>query len=91
MTDRIDCTFGPGRAQVWRRFGRPHRLDGPAIVDVQGGEIWMRDGEFHRDDGPACIDSNGEERWFRNGQEYTPSAHERLKWEARKREEKANV
>jgi hypothetical protein len=42
----------------------------------------------HREDGPAIIERNrcGDltEQWFQNGAVYQPTAHERMKWEARK-------
>jgi hypothetical protein len=42
---------------------------------------------LHRGDGPALVERvKGEtiETWFRENKEYHPSAHERMKWEARK-------
>ena len=44
-----------------------HRVDGPAIVYINGNERWYKNGEFHRDDGPAIIYSNGGKAWYKNG------------------------
>jgi hypothetical protein len=42
---------------------------------------------LHREDGPALVErmeGKTVETWFRNNQEYHPTAHERMKWEAKK-------
>ena len=43
-----------------------HRIDGPAIEDIDGYEAWLRNGKFHRIDGPAVITSGGSIYWYKN-------------------------
>lgn len=57
-----------GGTQSWEtRDGRRHRLDGPAVIRVNGQQEWYCDGRLHRLDGPAIKCPNGEEHWYRNG------------------------
>lgn len=48
-------------------LGRPHRINGPAIVFPNGSEQWYRHGELHREGGPAMIWVGDSEAWFQNG------------------------
>ena len=41
-----------------------HRLDGPAVEDVDGIKEWWVDGKFHRLDGPAIEWENGTKQWW---------------------------
>ena len=53
-------------------------------------QVWHKKGrryEWHRVRGPACIYSDGEEVWYRDGNQYTPTAHEKMMWELRKKNE----
>lgn len=43
--------------------GRPHRPDGPAIVDRDGVRMWMEHGKLHRERGPAVVDLTRGEWW----------------------------
>ena len=40
--------------EVWFRFGKFHRIDGPAI-NCEKIQKWYRNGILHREDGPAII------------------------------------
>jgi hypothetical protein len=52
-----------------------HREDGPAEIErIENPVVECMDGTTTR---PV-------ETWYRNNKEYTPTAHERMKWEARK-------
>ena len=51
----------------WRRNGKLHREDGPAVEWANGGKEWYRSGKHHRDDGPAVEWANGYKEWWRNG------------------------
>ena len=42
---------------------------------------------WHRLRGPAVIRKNGEEEWYRNDEPYEPTAHEKMMWELRKKNE----
>ena len=44
---------------------------------------------FHRVRGPAVITRDGKEFWYRHGKPYTPTAHELMMWELRKKNESA--
>lgn len=52
---------------VYRHEGRPHRLDGPAVITATGFQGWFRYGRPHREDGPAELWPDGTRRWLRNG------------------------
>lgn len=46
--------------RVWLLDGRPHRTDGPAIVDVDSPfQEWHQHGVLHRDDGAARVTRTG--------------------------------
>jgi hypothetical protein len=44
-----------------------HRLDGPAIENVNGTKEWYQNGKRHRVDGPAVEEYDGSKEWFQNG------------------------
>ena len=52
-------------------------------------QTWLRIGSFslHRIRGPAVIYKDGTELWWRDGQYYSPTAHELVLWELRKKNE----
>jgi len=61
--------FYSEQIEVWRNSeGQPHRLGGPAVIDLDGTQEWFLHGERHRDDGPAVIRSDGYQAWFKHGQ-----------------------
>jgi len=47
--------------------GRPHRLDGPAIISAAGTRYWFRHGVLHRRRGPAVEYVNGEKEYWLKG------------------------
>jgi len=44
-----------------------HRVDGPAIIWMDGTELWYQHGKLHREDGPAVEHANGLHEWYRDG------------------------
>ena len=48
----------------WRKFGYPHREDGPAKIWPTGQKEWYQTGVRHRDDGPAIEHPDGYMAWF---------------------------
>lgn len=53
--------------------GELHRLNGPAIIDVDGHQEWYENGVRHRLTGPAVIRPDGTELWCVNGRNLTPA------------------
>ena len=47
--------------------GQYHRLDGPAIEDVDGNKYWYLNAKVHRENGPAVEWNNGYKAWYING------------------------
>ena len=54
----------------YNKDGKPHREDGPAIIDADGRKEWYQNGEYHREDGPAYLDADGYKAWYINGKCY---------------------
>jgi len=50
--------------------GLKHREDGPAIIDIKGGQYWYIYGLKHREDGPAKIMPNGTQYWYIDGKKH---------------------
>ena len=52
-------------------------------------QLWVRKESFkrHRLRGPAAITNGGQEFWFRDDKPYEPTAHEKMLWEQRKKNE----
>lgn len=77
-------TTGVAR-EVWADHPNPTALP---TLPKNYGEHFSDEIPLHRNDGPAVIerDRTGDltEHWYRHGKSYHPSAHERMKWEARK-------
>ncbi len=48
--------------------GRPHRDDGPAIIEADGTRKWYQHGKLHRDGEPAVIRANGVSEWRQYGE-----------------------
>ena len=40
-------------AKIWYLFGKKHKLDGPAVIHVNGDTEYWQYGKRHREDGPA--------------------------------------
>ncbi len=49
------------------RWGARHRVDGPALLRVDGFEQWWQHGQLHRDDGPAETLPDGTRSWYLRG------------------------
>ena len=56
--------------QIWKKNGKLHREDGPAITDSNGTKFWYLNGERHREDGPAVIYYDGTEVWWVDGKRH---------------------
>ena len=57
--------------RVWLLDGRPHRTDGPAIMDVDSPfEEWYQHGVLHREDGAARVTRAGDRHFFWRGAEF---------------------
>ena len=64
----------------WRRGGRYHSDNGPAVVGfyVAGGkarEEWYKHGEYHNENGPAVVDfyvagGKWREEWYKHGEKH---------------------
>ena len=61
----------------------------PVFTDDK--QLWRRKDfntwHWHRLRGPAVIRRNGEEEWYRDDEPYEPTAHEKMMWELRKKNE----
>ena len=53
----------------WYREGTPilHRLDGPAVENLDGTKYWCKEGQLHREDGAAIEWRDGRKEWYLNG------------------------
>jgi hypothetical protein len=57
--------------RVWLLDGRPHRTDGPAIVDLDSPfQEWYQHGVLHREDGAARVTRTGDRQFFWRGAEF---------------------
>jgi len=54
----------------WRKDGKLHREDGPAVEWDNGSKEWFIDGKLHREDGPAVVWANGDKEWYINGNQH---------------------
>lgn len=57
-----------GAIHYYNEAGEYHRIDGPAIIRLNGSEEWLINGRHHRTDGPAYIGSDGAELWVIEGE-----------------------
>lgn len=62
---------GPG-GPIYRRGGQLHRLNGPAVVWLDGTKLWYVDGQLHRDGGPAVTHPSGSTEFWEHGQRTDP-------------------
>lgn len=53
---------------LYKLAGELHRLNGPAIIWVDGTELWYCSGQLHRDGGPAVVRTNGNNEYWEHGQ-----------------------
>lgn len=69
-TGKYDEIYPTGRADpMYRRAGKLHREDGPAVVWADGTQLYYFEGKLHREDGPAVIHVSGVVSHFVNGVE----------------------
>ena len=54
--------------EQWYRYGKPHRVGGPAIYHYNGPCHWYVNGIRHRDDGPAIVYADGHIEWWLDGE-----------------------
>lgn len=54
-------------AIVWWYRGATHRVGGPAVEYVGGGEEWHNHGHIHRVGGPALVTPAGSRLWYCHG------------------------
>jgi hypothetical protein len=52
------------RRQDWRRDGKLHPEDGPAIIYASGAEEWYFESKRRRWDGTAIIPAYGPKYWY---------------------------
>lgn len=57
-------------SKEWRRHGKLHRTNGPALVCADGMQQWCQYGKLHREGGPARIYGDGREEWWLNDQRH---------------------
>ena len=58
-------------AIFYYKNGKPHREDGPAIIEQCGDKYWYLNGEFHRESGPAKEYFYGDYKdWFYKNKMY---------------------
>jgi hypothetical protein len=56
--------------KFWKnKEGKLHRLDGPAILYVDGRKQWYKNGLRHRLDGPA-VEAVSYKDWWKNGMKF---------------------
>jgi hypothetical protein len=47
-----------------------HRIDGPAVEDVDGAKYWYIDGKLHRTGGPTIEWADGTKYWYIEGKKH---------------------
>jgi hypothetical protein len=69
-SDASELEYATDGTKEWRRNGKRHRDDGPAVERPDGTKEWWLNGQLHREDGPAVEHSNGTREWWVNGQRH---------------------
>ena len=54
----------------FKKDGKLHQIDGPAIEYLNGSKAWYINGELHRTDGPAKELSDGHKAWYLHGKRH---------------------
>jgi len=68
--EELETIYEDG-TRVWHDAnGRPHRDNGPAVIDPDGTEIWMQHGLLHNEHGPAIKRPNGYEAYWVKGEQH---------------------
>lgn len=60
-------TNSQGDVYHFNSAGELHRLDGPAVLRVNGVRSWYKNNVRHRIDGPAIEFPDGDAGWYING------------------------
>ncbi len=63
--------IGDDITAYYNEAGDFHRLDGPAIIHINGTELWFKDSQLHRLDGPAVMYHTGHKEYWIDGLKYT--------------------
>lgn len=63
----VDGLTDYGDYQEWCLNGKLHRIDGPAVIRIDGAKWWYQYGTLHRVGGPAAEHSDGTKYWLING------------------------
>jgi hypothetical protein len=64
-------TVNKNGVKEWKRYGKHHRLDGPAIEWANGrNKEWWQNGKHHRLDGPAIDWPGIAQEWWQNGKRH---------------------
>lgn len=58
-----------------KKMTKCHRIDGPAVENVDGTKVWYYKGLLHRADGPAIEYPDGGHVWYINGYLMTKQGH----------------
>lgn len=66
--------------KIWRRNGKKHRDDGPAVEYADGDKLWFQNGKIHRDDGPAAEYASGHKTWNQNGKLHRSKDMPAVEW-----------
>jgi len=75
MPEQPKCEESPNGSKRWYLNGLRHRVDGPAVVYLDGFKSWWLCGQPHRADGPAIEWIDGSKSWYLNGRELTEEQH----------------
>jgi hypothetical protein len=71
MDDEPTLEISKYGTKRWRLpNGKKHRVDGPAVEDVDGDKHWYLNGRRHRIDGPAVEFADGRKLWYLNNNYY---------------------
>lgn len=69
--DTPDKINGLGTKLWYNSQGQLHRINGPALIRMDGHMVWYRNGKWHNEFGPAVIWADGTEWWFIDGEFYS--------------------
>jgi hypothetical protein len=70
-TGIADDTYG---TKEWYRYGKYHRLDGPAVEEADGSQWWYQYGKLHRLEGPAWEMADGSKEWWISDNQITKAS-----------------
>ena len=67
-----------GRSTWYNELRQYHRIDGPAVIWIQGDKWWYINGKRHREDGPAVELTEGHKEWWLNGIRYSEDGYKSI-------------